>query len=227
MPSDTANFRGQVDALTQRVHLSITADGWSEDAHPRDSNGRFGSGDGGDTAPGSPTGLSVPQSFDDSKFTQTFYHGTSSASNADDIVKNGFDEGKLGAGSGNNGWAGEGLYFTERPEYAANYATSPKFGEEGRVLATRVDVRNPWEATTGKIGKNDDFYAFTKTLPSSATADDKSSAIRQEAERRGHDGIVLYGKDGKINELVAFDKAQVVPTSTLTQSEAFDEGFKR
>lgn len=144
---------------------------------------------------------------------QTLYHGTTA--DISGIVRDGFDDGLIGTGSGNRGWAGEGLYFTERPSYAATYAFT---SDTGRVLSVRTKVSNPWVSTTGSPNPDDPF-AFAQTLKGLDQAE-KSKAIRAEAERRGHDSVVVYAKDGKINEMVAFRKDQVVVTGDFDPWEA-------
>jgi 8-oxo-dGTP pyrophosphatase MutT (NUDIX family) len=166
----------------------------------------------GDWAP-SMSGDNAAEWSAGSKVPQEMYHGTPSSGKAGSVMENGFSTDEIGASSGNRGWAGEGIYLTERPEYAASYGIS---GDTGQVLHTHVVTRNPWDSSMGNR-TDDDVWSFQNKYRSQhpgASQDDVSRAIRSEAERRGHDSIIQRGKDGKINEMVAFSPRQV----TVTQS---------
>jgi hypothetical protein len=56
------------------------------------------------------------------------------------IASNNFDIGRLAAGSGDNGWYGAGIYFSEYPLTALGYAKQTK-----RLLLSRVLVGNAFE----------------------------------------------------------------------------------
>lgn len=226
------------DALRQRIGTgnqnyvlvevgpdTVTAAAFDEDLHPRADNGRFGSGNG--DAPENKGGITnlikggeLPARFSESVLQQSFYHGTTTPS-ADAILKDGFDESNLGKNSGNRGLAGEGSYFSEDAQYASVYANGP---DNGTVIETRVDVRNPWEATMGKLNEGDTPFAYAKAGDFGA---DGPRAIREEAERRGHDAIIVRSPDGKtVMELVTFNNAQLAVTDRLTKDEALMRGYE-
>lgn len=144
---------------------------------------------------------------------QEMYHGTASSDKATSITDHGFDESYIGENSGNRGWAGEGIYLTERPDYAATYGIA---ADDGKVLSTRVNVKNPWDSSMANRA-DDDVWSFQnqyRAAHPSTSQDELSTAIRDEAEKRGHDSIIQRGKDGKINEMVAFSPQQVTITGS-------------
>jgi hypothetical protein len=123
---------------------------------------------------------------------EVMYHGTPSAERADSILNNGFDDSHLGENSGNRGWAGEGVYLTERPEYAATYGIS---GDDGKVVSAKVNVKNPWDSSMASRSK-DDVWSFQNDYRAAnpgVTQSELSAAIRAEAESRGHDSVIQRG----------------------------------
>jgi hypothetical protein len=135
------------------------------------------------------------------------------------------------------GALGNGVYLAVRPEYASGYADGPG----GNVHQVYADIRNPLKID----GPGDPMVRALETLGMSrdkaiATVEkayDKKGYITTEvqnlARKQGYDGIFQY-RNGKLSEIVAFDKDQVKnaispeavksqkqskPTRTMTEDE--------
>ena len=50
------------------------------------------------------------------------FHGTTNDANIENILANNFDIGRLAAGSGDRGYYGAGIYFSERADVSQGYA---------------------------------------------------------------------------------------------------------
>ena len=75
------------------------------------------------------------------------FHGTKLA-NIDSIVRKNFDLSKLASNSGNRGYYGAGIYFSEFPEVSIEY------GETGKLLLCKVLPGKSYDCTSMMLGKN-------------------------------------------------------------------------
>lgn len=110
------------------------------------------------------------------------------------------------------GALGNGVYLAVRPEYASGYAE----GTGGNVHQVYANIRNPLKID----GPGDPMVRALETLGMSRDkainlvekAYDKKGYITTEvqnlARKQGYDGIFQY-RNGKLSEIVAFDKEQV------------------
>jgi hypothetical protein len=143
----------------------------------------------------------------DSKVKKTLYHGTL---NPEGVREHGFDLSKAGSRSGDKGFSGEGIYLSPDPGYVKPYAT-PR-GEfvpvEGGVLPVKVRLLNPW-MSDGPRGMDTFVSGLDSSGPHSEVISRRAAAVRKEAERRGHDGVVVK-YEGSIHEVVVFSPRSVV-----------------
>lgn len=139
--------------------------------------------------------------FGDSKVVDTtgkplvVYHGT-----ADD-----FSEFKHGhANRKDNGWLGQGFYFTNDPEISNSY-TNLKAGASPNVMPVYLSLRNPYQAT----------IRDKERLMLAERRGDKGAAAEwtRELAAKGYDGVILsYGhiQNGDYPaEYVVFEPNQV------------------
>jgi ADP-Ribosyltransferase in polyvalent proteins len=153
------------------------------------------------------------------------YHGSTNEIN-DDIRP-----------SREGGALGNGVYLAVRPEYASGYAE----GTGGNVHQVYANIANPLKID----GPGDPMVRALETLGMSRDkainlvekAYDKKGYVTTEvqnlARKQGYDGIFQY-RNGKLSEIVAFDKDQVKnaispesskpqkqskPTKTMTEDE--------
>ena len=115
---------------------------------------------------------------------QTFYHGTKGDFESFDPLR---------VGQSDYGSVGRGYYVSENPDTANMYAQLSS-GESGpNVIASKVALKN--------LANYDDLPHITSA--------ERSKAITENLKAMGHDGIVKYAKDGTIEELVVFDRANI------------------
>merc|ERR1711939_289570 len=86
----------------------------------------------------------IERDGEDSVQTILSFHGTTSEANIENILHNNFDLSRLASHTGNRGYYGAGIYFSEHANTAAAYAGGEKkvlrckllTGREYRVAAT-------------------------------------------------------------------------------------------
>eukprot|EP00052_Salpingoeca_macrocollata_P028388 m.274677 g.274677 ORF g.274677 m.274677 type:complete len:966 (+) comp22858_c1_seq4:1359-4256(+) len=76
------------------------------------------------------------------------FHGSRTAQAYESIAETNFDISKLAKGSGDNGWYGAGIYFSEFPETAQGYA-----GDNNSLLLSKVLVGKAYECPGRMDGK--------------------------------------------------------------------------
>jgi hypothetical protein len=148
------------------------------------------------------------------------YHGT--RSNFDEFSPSAI--GELDAGK-----LGRGFYFSEDPRWASNYARGRGDAEGANVIPGHLALRNPvlLERSTAPVW--DRLRALSKewgiaedpVLPDSGNKPNPawSERFAEEAQSRGHDGVILESVPGQ-REFVAFGPKQV--KSALGNSGRFD-----
>lgn len=147
-----------------------------------------------------------------SAVTADVFHGTPSIKNAETIRAKGFDASKSGSRSGDKGFSGEGFYFSADAFYAGQYARMLS-SNPGETLRAKVRLTNPWvdDVGAGKTSFADFVTGWEKSFigDQGKRVDARAEAVRAEALRRGHDGIIAYHA-GAIHEIVVFDQKKVV-----------------
>lgn len=143
--------------------------------------------------------------FGDSKITNAqgeplvMYHGTKSDFNTFDLGKH---------GSGDEGLAGKGFYFTYNPEEASSYAMRDIYGkgEAPNVIPSYISLKNPLVIKNGVLpnGKTIKDYHGGTIITSKG-----GEAIKKYAESNGHDGVVFVKPDGTPGHAVAFKPEQI------------------
>lgn len=125
------------------------------------------------------------------------FHGT----------KQKFDEFSLSNfGKTDEGFAGKGIYFTDAPDIAAQYAK----GDEGRLIEASVSIKKPL------IVRDYPEINEVAGLPKGRRVDDLnfSEKLTDAIKAKGYDGIIVRDFDKKlnriVNEYVAFDESQVI-----------------
>ena len=93
------------------------------------------------------------------------------------------------------------IFFTENKKYAESYAEDLEGNKTGEVTEHYVDLRNPLEVSMQK-----DYAALA------------SGALIERAKRDGYDGIIAKDETGGVNEIVVFDKSQVISIAEKSQS---------
>jgi len=138
------------------------------------------------------------------------YHGTAS-----DITS--FKQG--------DGWYGKGIYLTDNPEYASDFATEGSDdGETGaNVIPAYVSLQRPF-IFREKLNDTASNVQLMKQLGFSEAEINKSfenerDLIRPKLDALGHDGIIVLSAEGR-NEYVAFKPEQI--KSAIGNSGAFD-----
>lgn len=133
------------------------------------------------------------------------WHGTAST-NIDSIVKNGFLLSKIGSGSGDPGFFGKGLYFTQMASYGEYYIDSRQQVQNKTdlsMLLCWVLVGNPFPVISM------DFYGKTKAagFTSHYTWVDKTFKPSQEFQAPFGDEIVIFEEKSVYPfALVEYDK---------------------
>jgi len=137
--------------------------------------------------PGGDQGLGAVIPDTDGSGLVTLYHGTS------DIVR-GFDLNH--PNRKDLGWLGDGVYLTDDPLLAKQYAERKAGNAAPNIMPLHVKLENPYVAD----------LAFKQSMRwKSAEA---IKAVTDELKAAGHDGVVLVYPDGT-SEVAVFDPANV------------------
>ncbi len=130
---------------------------------------------------------------------QTFYHGT-----RDDI--HGFELDH--PNRKDHGWLGEGIYLTDSPDLAYDYADI-KQGEAGKnILPLNARIDNPYLATPEEKERISRNPASGKTFT-------------QSLKEQGYDSVVLDLGEGK-HEIVVFDSSKIRSVNAQFDPEKMD-----
>jgi hypothetical protein len=115
------------------------------------------------------------------------------------------------------GALGAGIYTTPNPEFASEYAK----GEGGNVSKLWASIKNPLEIHASRNRYEDPMVAALKQLgmpeerafnlveKAYETKGYVGKQVMNKAKAQGYDGIIQYGKDGEIREVVPFLKTQL------------------
>ena len=118
------------------------------------------------------------------------FHGTNAKFDDFDLSK---------AGQTDEGFAGQGAYFTNSRDIAAEYGNN--------VIERKLDLRNPLIV--------DDYDQINKMLNLSTERDrtgDLSRQIREKLMKRGYDSVIVRDFDemrNPVNEYVVFDPSRI------------------
>lgn len=127
----------------------------------------------------------------DMGFTIDAYHGA----NADIRA---FDMGRAGANT-DSGFYGRGAYFARNPDLAAEYGDA--------IYPVKLKVENPLVLQTmDEKQKFDDM--FRGPFDQYGRSDFNSAAATDWLKKQGHDGVIVYGKDG-VSEYMVPDARQI------------------
>lgn len=114
-------------------------------------------------------------------------------------------------GSTDEGFAGQGIYFTNDKNIASEYATS----ENGRIVESYLDIKNPLTVTN-----YDEIYEIAGIESSRPKEKSKRIAQSKELTKKlkslGYDGVIVKDKTGgnRVDEYVVFDPKQIVVKNT-------------
>ena len=86
------------------------------------------------------------------------------------------------AGSGDGGWLGRGIYFTNDYDYAESY---------GKVIKAEIDIKNPYILT-------DENYSRAPLRLIRELKVDNSTEVTQKLKEMGYDSVMLKYKDGYV-----------------------------
>lgn len=165
-----------------------------------------------------------------SKLQGDFYHGTSS-----------LEKGKAldNLKASKEGALGEGVYLTPSGDRASFYARlrADEVGGDAAVYPVRVDMSNPLEITGThtdpvvealvKLGVDED-KAYAISEKASETKGYITKEISSRAKKAGYDGIIQRVPDGRIGEVVVFDKDKVFSSVKFNEKlTPKEEGFKK
>jgi hypothetical protein len=115
---------------------------------------------------------------------KTFYHGTKAN------VKS-FDPNKIG--NSDLGSIGQGFYASEHPDVASLYSSLAPISGYSNVMPIHINSKNP--------------YIYNLAMPFKDAA--HSKRFTDELKKMGHDAIIKHGRDGSIDEVVAFYPHQI------------------
>lgn len=103
------------------------------------------------------------------------------------------------------GWLGEGVYLTESPMIASNYATQKRGDADPNVMPLFARITNPYKATTEE--KNQ-IKQIEFSLGKEA-AQEYSRNWTNDLKSKGHDGVIYEGPIKGMTEYVIFEPENV------------------
>lgn len=223
-----------------RRRAAVIASAVDARTYQRDWHGRFGKGgpgpgegesDEGKPAQEKGTARSVSRAEAETfskggQFDQDLYHGTN---RADQIRRRGVDYGQQGRRTNNGGYLGSGAYVS-------GSSGDNGAGHYGEVVTMRTNVRNVAEVGSKTVADATEVIRYADPrLPGGLPVPRRLAhlvephggidglrakvgsgkwgqhdALRLVLEGQGHDGVVLRGRDGSVQELVVFRPENLV-----------------
>lgn len=103
------------------------------------------------------------------------------------------------------GWLGEGVYLSESPIIASNYATQKPGSENPNVMPLYVRMTNPYRASTSDKQR----LRMIELTHGKDAARAASSEWTNYLKSKGHDGVIYEGPISGSTEYVVFDPENV------------------